>query len=73
MEEKGPKSYRHSTFEHYDAITFVVIVLNFLREDASPLLTPTTAAVQEGAPEALPGESRFEQSTVYVHSAARTL
>lgn len=61
MEAKVPKSYRHSTFEHYDAITFVVIVLNFLREDASPLLTPT--AVQEGAPEGLSGDLRYEQST----------
>lgn len=78
MEAKTPKSYRHSTFEQYDAITFVVIVLNFLREDASPLLTPTS--VQEGAPEGLPGDLRYEQSTyrrsvlVYVLTyALRTL
>lgn len=53
VETRGPKSYRTSSFEQYDAITFVVIVLNFLREDASPLLTPATSGVQEGALEGI--------------------
>ena len=74
VEAKASKSYRHSAFEHYDAITFVVIVLNFLREDASPLLTPTPA--QEGAPEGLSGELRCEQnidSRLYVRRTACSL
>lgn len=31
---------RRSDFEQYDRLTFVVVLLNFLREDAAPLLRP---------------------------------
>lgn len=66
VETRGPTSYRPSTFEQYDAITFVVIVLNFLREDASPLLTPATTAVQEGAPEGVSAGKLRIAVVVYV-------
>lgn len=53
---------KSSKFKQYDALTFVVTVLNFLREEAAPLLAPggershqadrslPASAVKESAP-----------------------
>ncbi|CAB1106654.1 unnamed protein product [Ectocarpus sp. CCAP 1310/34] len=48
---------KSSKFKQYDALTFVVTVLNFLREDAAPLLAPSVERSQQGADHSLPASA----------------
>ncbi len=54
---------KHLKFKHYDPLSFVIVILNFLREDTAPLLAPSfDRSVDHPSPahkavrESVPGE-----------------
>ena len=65
-------SFRYSKFERYEPLSFVVVLLNFVREDSAPILTygersqvtdpaaPASTA-KEGANIALQHECHFPE------------
>ncbi|CAM9972115.1 unnamed protein product [Ectocarpus sp. 4 AP-2014] len=53
---------KSSKFKQYDALTFVVTVLNFLREDAAPLLAPSVERSLPGADHSLPASAVKESA-----------
>lgn len=46
VHELGHTKNKHLNFKPYDPLSFVVTILNFLREDTAPLLAPSVERSQ---------------------------